>query len=303
MAEAKITTDGVAAAPVSAIIVNFNTGDYLRAAVASLLRQEPPPAEIIVVDNCSRDNSLATLRAAHASDRIRILRLDRNMGFAYACNEGIRLAASEHVLLMNPDCEMPQGTLKRLLEVLDEHPAAGMAGPCTVNPDGTEQRGSRREIPTPWRIFAYTFRLHRLMPAHPRFRDFNQAEQPLPDRPIAVPAVSGSCILVRRTAIDRIGLLDSERFFMHFEDLDWCLRFTQSGFLVLFVPNVTVRHVGGVSSASRPVRVELYKHVSLVRFLRKHFTAYYPSAFMAIVVALVFTRFAVIAAGKLLGRK
>lgn len=302
MASEKITTDGSAPLPISAIIVNFNAGDYLRAAAASLLQQEPPPAEIIVVDNGSRDDSLGKLRAARL-ERVRILEIGRNTGFAYACNEGIRVAASEHVLLMNPDCEMPQGTLTRLLGVLEKHPTAGMAGPRTVNPDGTEQRGSRRDIPTPWRIFAYTFRLHRLMPRHPRFRDFNQAEQPLPDRPVAVPAISGACILVRRAAIDRVGLLDSERFFLHFEDLDWCLRFTQTGFEVLFVPDVTVRHVGGISSASRPVRVELYKHVSLVRFLRKHFTAYYPSAFMAMVVALVFTRFAFVAAGKLLRRK
>jgi len=303
MAEAKTATAGIDSATVSAIIVNFNAGDHLRIAVQSLLRQDPPPGEIIVVDNRSRDDSLARLRAAVADTRVRIVALERNTGFASACNEGIRLAARGDVLLMNPDCDMPAGTLKRLVAALDAHPGAGMAGPRTVNPDGSEQRGARREIPTPGRVFARFLGLHRLMPRHPRFRDFNQVDQPLPDRPVAVPAISGSCFLARRVAIDRVGLLDSARFFMHFEDLDWCLRFTQMGFEVLFVPDAIVRHVGGVSSATRPVRVELYKHVSWVRFLRKHFTAYYPSAFMALVVALVFARFGLVAAGKLFGRK
>jgi GT2 family glycosyltransferase len=114
---------------------------------------------------------------------------------------------------------------------------------------------------------------------------------PLPDKPIGVQAISGACMLVRRAAIDEVGLMDAERFFLHFEDLDWCLRFTNAGREVLFVPDAVVEHVQGVSSAHNLLRAEFHKHRSLIRFLRKHFAIYYPSSFMAAVAALVAIRF------------
>ncbi len=287
---------------VSVVIVNYNAGRYLAAAVDSVALQVPAAAEIIVVDNGSTDDSLATLQGAEATMPVRILRRGANTGFASACNAGIAEATGGFVLLLNPDCRMLPGALATLLESLSARPAAGMAGPRLVNADGSEQRGGRRDVPNPWQIFCFIMQLHRLMPRHPRFRDFNRTADPLPKVPVSVQAISGACMLVRREAIDRIGLMDAERFFLHFEDLDWCLRLTQAGEEVLFVPDAVVEHTQGVCGAGRAVQVEYHKHRSLTRFLRKHFAAFYPSSFMAVLSALVALRFVAIAVRLLVRR-
>lgn len=290
---------------ISVVIVNYNSGGYLAGAVASILRQDHAASELIVVDNHSTDASLAGLAGLDlpAGLRLRIIEQSRNFGFAHGCNTGIAAAAGSAVLLLNPDCEMRPDALGRLAEALEANPAAGMAGPRLVNPDGSEQRGGRRDVPNPWQIFCYLLQLHRLMPRHPRFRDFNRLGEPLPGHPVEVQAVSGACMLVRRAAIDTIGLMDSDRFFLHFEDLDWCLRFTTAGQRVLFVPDAVVAHVQGVSSAGHRLRAEFHKHRSLIRFLRKHFALYYPSSFMAAVAALVAARFCWVALRVVLRRR
>ena len=129
-----------------------------------------------------------------------------------------------------------------------------------------------------------------------------KAGTPLPDRTVAVPGVSGACMLVRREAIETIGPLD-DRYFMHFEDLDWCLRSSEADRTVLFVPDAVAHHVGGFSSRTRPFRVEAYKHTSLVRFVKKNFTRYYPLGFLALVSWVVYVRWlAVVVRLMVLGR-
>jgi GT2 family glycosyltransferase len=279
---------------VSVVIVNFNARGYLADAVESVLAQTGVSVEIIVVDNKSTDDSLGLLRSRIGDPRVRILELDRNYGFAQGCNRGLAAANGNMILFLNPDCRMRAGSLSRLRWMLDGRPDAGMAGPLILNPDGSEQRGCRRDIPNPWQIFCVAFGLPRLMPRHPRFRHYAHSGVALPDRPTEVPAISGACMLVRRSAIDAVGRLDGE-YFLHFEDLDWCLRFDRVGLKILFVPSAVVEHTQGICSASRPLRTEAAKHRSLVRFMRKHFTAYYPSSFMAVVSMLVAIRFFMVA--------
>lgn len=169
-----------------------------------------------------------------------------------------------------------------------------MVGPRIVNPDGTEQRGARRDIPNPWRIFCASLYLYRLMPEHPRFRNYNRNDEPLPEKPTPMQAISGACMLVRRQAVASVGTLDGD-YFLHFEDLDWCLRFTAADWRIVFVPAAVVEHTQGICSRRTPIRVAYAKHRSLVRFLRKHFTRYYPSSFMALVATIVMVRFGLIA--------
>lgn len=274
---------------VSVVIVNFNAGDYLRRAVESVLDQQYPSLEVIVVDNHSTDGSTDWYRQQTQSDpRLQFIPLESNTGFANASNHGIHRAGGRYLLFLNPDCRMFPGTLDALLRAIDAD--AGMVGPRIVNPDGSEQRGARRDIPTPWQIFCVTLQLHKMMPQHPRFRSFNRHLEPLPDAPEVVPAISGACMLVTRSAVSRVGTMDGE-FFLHFEDLDWCMRFNDAKEKILFAPAAVVEHTRGVCSAKRPVRAEYHKHRSLIRFLRKHFTAYYPSSFMALVAVMVSVRF------------
>ena len=279
---------------ISVIIVNFNAGDYLRAAVDSVIAQDGIKAEIIVVDNASTDDSIADLRTGLAdADRFRLIEIDSNIGFARACNVGIQAAQGRTLLLVNPDCRLFPGAVAILRDALDAHDGNGMVGPRILNPDGSEQRGARRDIPNPWQIFCVVLQLHRLMPNHPRVRGFNRHGEPLPDEPAEVQAVSGACMMVRRETISAAGTLDGD-YFLHFEDLDWCLRINAAGWRIVFVPEAVVEHTQGVCGEKTPFRVEFHKHKSLIRFLQKHFAQFYPSSFMALVAVLVMVRFAVL---------
>jgi len=278
----------------SVVIVNFNAGAYLVEAVKSVLEQGGP-VEAIVVDNRSTDDSIEMLLSAVSDSRLTVIRNEKNFGFAHACNVGIAEARGEAFLMLNPDCRLEPEALGQLQTVLFSDDQFGMVGPLLVNPDGTEQRGGRRDIPNPWQIFCMTLQFHRLMPNHPRFRSINLHDQPIPDSPIHVQAISGACMLVKRTAVEKVGTLDRD-YFMHFEDLDWCLRFTQAGYEIVFVPDAVVEHTQGVCSRGRARRVAYHKHRSLLVFLSKHFTKFYPSIFMALVSSAVTVRFIAVAA-------
>ena len=289
-------------ARVSVVIVNFNTGALLAQVVQSVFAQSLAPMECIVVDNASSDDSLAQLRSAVVDERLSILELESNLGFAAGCNRGITASTGSHVLLLNPDCFMDEGALRALLSEFSHDKEVGAVGPLILNMDGSEQRGCRRDIPTPWQIFCVGLGLHRLMPNHPRFRSFNRAGEDVPDEPVQVQSVSGACLLIRRDTLENVGYLDA-RYFLHFEDLDWCLRAGAAGWKVHFVPDAVAHHVGGVSGRKRRYSVEAHKHASLIRFVRANFASYYPSAFIAFVSVIVYARWlTVVVRMALLGR-
>jgi len=297
---------GTLPARCDAVIVNYNAGALLARAVASLQRS-PRVARIVVVDNASVDDSLARLEAECAdATRLTVLRSAANLGFARGCNLGAARTDAPFVLYLNPDCVVADDAVELLLETLAARPEAGMAGPMIVNPDGSEQAGARRAIPTPWRSFVRAFGLSRLSARYPRlFSDFLLHSEPVPDRPTRVEAISGACMLVRRESLAGVGLLD-EGYFMHCEDLDWCMRFRMTGWQVLFVPQARVTHVKGTSSRSRPVFVEWHKHAGMIRFYRKFFRHQYPGALMWFVSVGVWLRFGGVAtyhlARRLVGR-
>jgi GT2 family glycosyltransferase len=137
--------------------------------------------------------------------------------------------------------------------------------------------------------------LSRLADRWPKlFFDFHLHEQPLPDRPIEVEAISGACMLVRREAVADVGGWD-ENYFLHCEDLDWCMRFRQKGWKIVFVPSARVTHAQGACSRKRPVFVEWHKHRGMMRFYRKHFRHQYPGLLMGLVATGVWLRFGLVA--------
>ena len=279
---------------VTVIIVNYNAGPVLKTCVASVLDQV---GQVVVVDNASSDDSLERLRDAYPDDRrLKIVCNPKNVGFATGCNIGARIGEGLFFLFLNPDCWLSKGALGHLVAALHAQPKAGMAGGLLLDPDGNEQRGGRRAIPTPQRAFARAFGLSRLMHGvkDGAFSDFNLHRLPLPQRPIAVDAISGACMLVRREAIDAVGLLD-EGYFLHCEDLDWCMRFRRKGWQVLFVPDARVVHAKGTCSHSRPVFVEWHKHRGMMRFYRKFFRRQYSGALMALVATGVWIHFLAVA--------
>lgn len=276
------------------IIVNYNAGGFLAHCVASVLPEVS--GRVIVVDNASVDGSVAEAAARFSADRrVDIIRKGENTGFAAACNTGIGASHAPYLLFLNPDCQVRSGSLQRMMAVLAGDGRAGMVGGLLLGSDGTEQPGGRRAVPTPWRAFVRAFGLHRLGSRWPLFSDVNLHEQPLPSQPVEVEAVSGALMLVRRAALDDVGAWD-EGYFLHCEDLDWCMRFRQRGWQILFVPDAPVVHEKGVCSRSRPMFVEWHKHRGMARFYRKFFRDRYPLPLMWLVYAGVWLRFALVAA-------
>ena len=276
-------------AQVSVVIVSYNTGSYLVECIRTAL---PQAHEIIVVDNASSDSSIdLCTRHFHDEPKLKIIRNDTNRGFAVACNIGAMRAKGDFLFFLNPDCSLDSTVVSKLLQVLQTNETAGMAGGLLVNPDGSEQGGGRRAVPTPWRSFVRAFGLSHFANRWPKlFFDFHLHKQPLPEQPIKVEAISGACMLVKRTAIEDVGLWD-EGYFLHCEDLDWCMRFRQKGWKILFVPAARVTHALGISSQNRPLFVTWHKHKGMIRFYRKFFMHQYPGFLMWLVIIGVWLRF------------
>lgn len=287
------------------VIVNYNAGPVLTEAVRAMLPC-PSVREVIVVDNRSQDGSIEHLESALPGEtRLRVIRNSGNLGFAAGCNTAMAFFQSPYQLFINPDCLVDPLSIGEMIGTLELNPDAGMAGPLLVNTDGSEQSGGRRGVPTPWRSFVRAFGLSRFSDRYPRlFSDFLMHKEPLPDRPIEIEAISGACMLVRNRALLEVGPLDAG-YFMHCEDLDWCMRFRQRGWKILFVPEARVVHYLGACSRSRPIFVEWHKHKGMMRFYRKFFRHQYPGVLMWLVALGVWLRFGVLVLyylGQRLGR-
>jgi GT2 family glycosyltransferase len=275
---------------VCVVIVNYNAGAMLTECVRSVLASTVP-VEVFLSDNGSQDDSIAFLRAALGTPApVTIIENRANLGFAKGCNAMLPRCRSEYVLFLNPDCVIEPDTLEQMIRVMDAHPDAGMASCLVLNPDGTEQAGCRRFVPTPWRSMVRVLHLHRVIRNHPRFRPFMMTGLPLPPEPDPVEAISGAFMFVRSAAIKSVGAMD-ERYFLHCEDLDWCMRFRAAGWKILFVPHVRITHWKGASGRTHPARVEYHKHRGMIRFYNKFFRHQYPGFLMVAVVAAVCVRF------------
>lgn len=274
------------------IIVNYNVGkllvDCVRSALAEGVRR------VVVVDNASHDGSVDHLESLVTDARLRIIRNQANLGFAAGCNVGIAACDAGALLFLNPDCVLSTGSLHRMMTVLAASPEAGMVGGFLCNPDGSEQPGGRRLFPTPKRAFMRAFGLSRLSKIFPSLcSDFLLHEAALPSAPTAVEAISGACMLVRREALKDVGLWD-EGYFLHCEDLDWCMRFRLKAWQILFVPDAPVMHAWRACSRSRPFFVEWHKHRGMLRFYRKFFRQQHAGLFWWLVAAGVWLRFALV---------
>lgn len=275
--------------PISAIIVNYNAGTFLTNCVLATLNQVQ---QIIVVDNASYDSSLLELEARFPNEkRLQIIRLNSNTGFAAGCNTGLSASTQPYILFLNPDCILGENSLHRMMEVMESDASIGMVGGYLTNPDGTEQGGGRRAIPTPWRAFVRAFGLHHLAKFWPKlFFDFHLNKQPLPNKPIEVEAISGALMLVRRDAINDVGHWD-ESYFLHCEDLDWCMRFQQKHWKIVFVPDAPVKHFQGACSHARPLFVAWHKHKGMLHFYQKFFRHQHASILMGLIALAVWFRF------------
>lgn len=289
-----------AAAHISAIVVSYRTGPVLARSLDAL-RLQKGVREIILVDNGNPDGAIeAAIGPESEGAPIRVISGHGNVGFAAACNLGARAAAGELLLFVNPDAILPPDGAMALAEAGRACGDWWLMGAKIVDPDGAEQRGSRRATLTPWRAFVEATQLYRLAPRHPYFRRFNLHGDPCPSEVTRIPVISGACFITPKNAYWAIGGMD-ERYFLHVEDIDFCLRLAEAGGAVWFNPNVSVLHFKSTSAVD-PVFVEMRKTSSMLRYFRTHFSDPYPAVFMWLVAALLWGQFGLkIAAGMLRG--
>jgi len=252
-------------ADLAAVVVNYNAGEHLLRCISSLHASAGDASlDVVIVDNASRDGSAAAAVAAYPS--VRLLENPVNRGFAAAANRGIRETDAPHVLLLNPDAEITGGTLASLLKVVADRPGAGVVGVLVLNSDGSLQPSARR-VPGIGEGLAHAF-LGQVRPDNRFTRAYTMADW---DRRSEreVDWVSGSAMLLRRKALEQVGLFD-EGYFMYVEDVDLCTRMRAAGWTVLFSPELEAVHQIGVSSASAPRRMAHEHSKSIYRYFAKH---------------------------------
>lgn len=267
---------------ISIIIVSWNVADDLRACLNSLKDAGAGryAVEVIVVDSASEDGTPQRVRAEFP--HVKLIALDENAGFTRGNNIGMAKAAGRYLLLLNPDTEVIGDAVATLADLLERDASIGIAGPRTLNTDGTNQ-STRRHFPdrrtavfeTPW--------LRRFAPD--LIRRFEAAEI-ADDATADVDSVQGSCMMVRRDVTEQIGGFD-EGFVMYFEELDWCYRAKAAGWRVVYCGDAQIIHHGGRSSG----QVSGRKHVLYNRSKVRYFTKVYGRGFgvlLGLVLKLVY---------------
>ena len=250
-------------------IVNWNAGPLLEKCVRSITEDTHEISlEVIVFDNASSDNSMDVVRKMALDDpRIRIMDSDINLGSA-GFNVAIVHTYSRYVVIFNPDAYVYPGMLDAGVHFMDAHPNCGVMGPQLLNSDGTLQP-SVGNAPTVAAMFWELTRLRRLFPTVPLFSALKRMDMDY-DVQQQVEQPAGTCLFLRRTALEQVGLLD-QRFFMYYEDVDWCLRFRKAGWEVWYVPSLQAVHYGGQSSIGN-LNVRIVENArSRIIFFKKHY--------------------------------
>lgn len=252
----------MSAPPLSAVVVSYNTREALLECLHSLAR-EAPGAQVIVVDNASTDGSAEAARAAFPSAMV--VANNENVGFARANNQALRLATAARVLLLNSDAVLRPDAVDALHSALDGDPRIAIAGPRTLNEDGTVQVsfGPDLTLVSEWRQRRLVRGVARRDPRALATATSLAATPAEPDW------ISASCLLARRDALLAVEGFD-EGFFLYEEDADLCLRLRAAGWRVVFEPRATVVHQGGGSMAALGPRARLEYDHSHLRYYAKH---------------------------------
>jgi GT2 family glycosyltransferase len=251
----------------SVVVVNWNAGPLLRSCLESV-RDESASVrlEVLVVDNASTDGSVGLIEALFPE--VRLIANAENLGFAAANNQAVRQASGRYILLLNPDTRLQPGALRTMVEYMDEHRTVGVLACQLLNADGSVQISCSR-FPTLGTVAMDCLGLSRLFPGTRLFAGLKMTYWDHSDeRDVDQP--SGACLLIRREVWNEIGSLD-ERFFMYFEEVDFCYRAKKAGWGIRFTPAAQVVHYGGESTRQNlDVRIVSLRK-SLLRFFRKHY--------------------------------
>ncbi|MDD7075139.1 MAG: glycosyltransferase family 2 protein [Prevotella sp.] len=252
---------------ISVVIVNYNVKYYVGQCIDSVRRAlQGIDSEIIVVDNHSRDGSVDYLSKIEG---VRIIESGHNLGFSKANNIAIRQSTAEYVLMLNPDTIVAEDAIRMIIDFADSHPQAGGIGVRMHNDWGTTARESRRGLPSPMTSFYKIIGLSKRLPQHRKYGRYYMGWLPW-DSPSRIEVVSGACFLVRRKALDEVGLMD-EDYFMYGEDIDLSYRLLKSGWENWFVPADIIHYKGESTQKTSFNYVHVFYNAMLI-FMRKHYS-------------------------------
>jgi N-acetylglucosaminyl-diphospho-decaprenol L-rhamnosyltransferase len=255
----------------SIVILNWNVRDLLDRCLASL-RSERYVLEIIVVDNASRDDSVAMLRAKYP--QVELIANAVNRGFTGGNNQGIAVSRGRYVMVLNPDTEVLGDALDQLVSYLDGHPDVGVIGPQLLNPDRSLQ-SSRRRFPT---LATACFESTWLQGMAPKRILTHFYMDDVPASPAhEVDWLNGACTVFRRAVLDRVGVYDEQNFFMYSEELDLCRRVKEAGWQIVYLPEAQVVHYVGQSSKQAVAARHIHFQTSKVHYFRKWHGAWQAS--------------------------
>ncbi len=263
---------------ISVVIVSWNAKSFLLQCLESLTRQTVSGGlEVIVVDNASSDGSPEAVSRQHPG--VTLICNSGNDGFAKGNNIGIRASRGEYLFLINSDVVVSDGCFEKLVQHMDQHPDIGMLTPKILGADGKVQRNCMG-FPSLWNTLCRAVALDTVFPQSRLFGSFFMTFWNFDDtRPVDV--INGCFWVLRRSAMEQVGLLD-ERFFMYGEDVDWCRRFTQKGWKVMFFAEADALHYGGASSANAPIKFDVEMQRANYQYWTKHHSWLAAHAFLAI---------------------
>lgn len=250
----------------SIIIVNWNAKKYISECLQSIIHQKTNhEIEIIVVENASSDGSQELIRKRFPN--VKLICNKENLGFAKANNIGIKNSSGKYIALINSDVKVLDGCIDQMLVYMNKHPEIGMLGPQIVDSNGKVQR-SYMGFPTIWNTVCRAMALDSLFPESKLFGGLLMTcIEPITIRNVDI--INGCFWIVRREALNQVGLLD-DRFFMYGEDKDWCKRFWDTGWKITYFPEAKAIHYGGASSSNAPIRFYIAMQRSDLQYWQKH---------------------------------
>jgi GT2 family glycosyltransferase len=281
----------------SVVIVNYNVKHFLEQCLHSVEKASKNIAtEVFVVDNNSVDGSKGML--IRKFPNVKLILNDRNLGFSKANNQAIRRATGDYILLLNPDTVVEEDTFEKVIVFMDEHPEAGGLGVKMIDGKGKFLPESKRGLPTPWVAFNKVFGLSALFPKskvfgkyHLTFLDKDKIHQ--------IDILAGAFMLIRKEALDKVGLLDEE-FFMYGEDIDLSYRLTKEGYINYYFPETTIIHYKGESTKKGSLNYVRMFYNAMIIFARKHFSKQYAGLFSFFIHLAIYFRAAIATVSRLI---
>ena len=283
----------------SVIIVNYNVSAFLEQALTSVVKaMRGVDGEIIVVDNHSVDNSVAMVKAKFS--QVKLIENQENVGFAKANNQAIRISSGEYVLLLNPDTLVEEDTFEKCLRFMDETPDCGGLGVKMVDGQGRFLPESKRGIPYPKSSFYKLFGLSKLFPKSQKFGAYH-ATYIGEDETHEVEVLSGAFMMMRKSVLDQVGLLD-EDYFMYGEDIDLSYRILKGGYKNYYFPQTRIIHYKGESTKKGSLNYVYVFYKAMQIFARKHFSANNAKIFNVAIDAAIWFRAALAALKRIVSR-